>query len=284
MISQRTQQILDRLERHNAHPLTPAIKDAVIQAHTAAEAFAAKKAELASSGTLTPRGQHQALRDSLVHDYGKALARSRDPIRKAQREIKTRREALKVAAVDRTDVVGALDRQEIRSWLRTLDEGALVSLARTTSDKRILTAMIQAPPELSGLHKVKEAEYVAAEVERRYLEAQYPEELAALEDMQAVVDEGEAAIGVAQILMQSASELEDHQFEGLMRPIEQKIGAPWLLKNTRGLGADQVEIIQVVEVGADGKGSYRDATATDIANGVYYSDFNAFKTAQGLAA
>lgn len=62
-----------------------------------------------------------------------------------------------------------------------------------------------------------------------------------------------------------------HDFETLMRSIETH--RPWLTSDST----------QVVEVGADGKASYRKANEEDIANGVRYENFAAWQAAQGLA-
>jgi hypothetical protein len=276
--SLRTQQILDGLERVPDHPLKLVVKRSIIDAMTAADQFAAKKNELAKTGTLTERGQHQALRDSLVHQYGKDLARARDPITKARKDIKARRDALVIKAVDPANIAAALERQEIRAWLRTLDLNARQSVALTTKDRRVIEAMVTAPPELSGFDG--NLARLAEQVEERYMELTYGDEIAAIKSMEAVVDEGDAAIGAARVLIQGVTDLDDRDFNLLMRPIEQKIGAPWLLKSN---GSGGVERVMVVEV-TNGVASYRDASANDLSTGVYYKDAAEYQTAQGLAA
>ncbi|WP_409192042.1 hypothetical protein [Bradyrhizobium sp. RDM4] len=63
--------------------------------------------------------------------------------------------------------------------------------------------------------------------------------------------------------------MHDREFNALMSPIERSGGASWLLKITQGNGA---ELIQVVEVGEDGKASYREAKSSDISEGAYFKD------------
>jgi hypothetical protein len=116
-----------------------------------------------------------------------------------------------------------LERQEIRAWVRSLDLGVRQSVVIATKDRRILEAMLTAPPELSGIASPK----AAAEIEDRYIELTYPKELAELEAMEAVVAAGEAGLAVARNDMQSvAGHLHPHEFNELMKPIESKAAAP----------------------------------------------------------
>jgi hypothetical protein len=267
----RLQSLLSRIPDH---PLAPAIKASVIDAHAAAEAFAAKKAELSRAGTLTPKGQHQELRNALVHQYGKDLARARDPIRKARREIQTRREALKVKAVDPTNLAAALERQETRQWLRSLDLAARRAVALTTKDKRILEAAVVAPPELSGFDGP--LSNIIDQVEARYLELEHPDEIAALSAMETVIAEGNAGIDVAAVLIKGTSDLDDRQFDLIMKPLISKVGAPWIRKFTE----DGREVIRVIEPGSN---TAAVATPAQIADGVYYENHAAYLAARGIA-
>jgi hypothetical protein len=90
--------------------------------------------------------------------------------------------------------------------------------------------------------------------------------------MEAVVSEAEASMHIARNEMRSTIDLHPHDFDELMRPLETI--RPWLIDDRR----------QVCETGADGKPSYRPANETDLAFGVEYENFEAYKAAQGLAA
>jgi hypothetical protein len=158
--------------------------------------------------------------------------------------------------------------REIRAWVRQLDLGVRQSIVLGTSDRRILEAVVSAPPELSGFagHAA-----LAGRIENRYFELTYPGELAEIETLDSVVAEAEAAIAVARNEMRSTIDLHQHDFDALLKPLETI--RPWLLDDDR----------QVCEVGADGKPTYRAATETDVANGVRYKSFDEYKRAQGLA-
>jgi hypothetical protein len=297
-ISPRTQSLIDRLPKD--HPLTPAMKAAMIAALTAGEQYAGYKIAIASDKRMTELGRHQALQDALTGNHGKAWARAKAPVVKARKEIKSRRSALVIKSVDPANLAAALERQEIRQWFRSLDLGVRQSVAVGTKDVRILEALVTAPPELSGILGPK----AAAEIENRYIELTYPDELASIEAADAVVKEAEEAVGIAyhelrivlgavvaevaegersrnllsgrvmsHELLSVADDHESskHRFDELMRPIE--IIRPWLIDGRR----------QVCETGADGKPTYRKATEADLADGVEYENFEAYKRAQGLA-
>jgi hypothetical protein len=266
-ISPRTKTLIDRLPNH---PLAASMRTAMVDALGSAEAFADHKSTLARDGRMTPRGQQEALRESLTSTFGKQWAKAKAPIAKARAEIQTRRAALTVKAVDKTDMAAALERQEIRQWIRSLDIGVRQSVVASSSDRRILQAALSAPPELSGIANPK----AAAEIEDRYIELTYPSELTSIAAADAVVAEAEMAVAVARNELRSVVDIDmhPHDFDELMRPIETH--KPWITSDRK----------QVVEISSDGKVSYRLATETDLANGVQYKDLADFQAAQGQAA
>jgi hypothetical protein len=267
-ISARTKTLLDRLPKN--HPLAPSMRTAMIEALAAAEQFAGYKIGLSSDRRMTELGQRQALSESLAQNHGKQWARAKQPVTKARAEIKARRDALVIKSVDKTDIAAALERQEIRQWFRSLDLGVRQSIALASKDRRILEALVTAPPELSGIAGPK----AAAEIENRYIELTYPDELASIEAADAVVAEAEASMHIARNELRSTLDvgMHAHDFDALMKPVE--MIRPWLIDGRR----------QVCETGADGKPTYRKATEADLADGVEYKNFAEYQAAQGLAA
>jgi hypothetical protein len=266
-ISKLTQTLLDPFDRLPDHRLKPAMRDAVIAVRAASEGFTGRKIALQSDGRMTARGQQDALMESLTQNHGKQWARARAPIVKARKEHTARRAALVVKPMDPADLVGAVLRQEIRAWIRSLDVGVRQSVVLGSKDRRVLEAALSAPPELSGITNPR----AASEIEARYVEIVFPRELAELEAEDAVIAPAEAAVGIAYNEMRSTVDMHPHDFSELMRPIETI--RPWLIDGRR----------QVCETGADGKPTYRKATEADLADGVEYENFEAYKAAQGLA-
>jgi hypothetical protein len=267
-ISARTKTLLDRLPDH---PLSASMRTAMIAAAAASEGFAGHKIALESDGRMTPLGKSHALKEALTGNHGKAWARANASVLKARKEITARRDALVIKAVDKTDLAGALERQEIRQWFRSLDLGVRQPIALATKDRRVLEALVTAPPELSGIAGAS----AASEIEARYLELTYADELESISAADAVVAEAEAAMHVSRNELRSTIDVDMHprDFDEIMKPVETI--RPWIV------GDSGIE--QVVEVGADGKtATYRKATEADVAFGVRYKNLEEYKRAQGL--
>jgi hypothetical protein len=187
---------------------------------------------------------------------------------------------LVIKAVDPINVVAELQRQEIRNWLRSLDLSGRQLVAKTTKDQRVLEAMVTAAPELSGIVG-DHLGPLADEIEARYLELTYGPEIAEIKAIEEVLAEADAAIQVARQSLQMNSEMSERDFDRLMKPIEQGVGRPWLLKTgVRPDGADHVMVVTV----NNGVASYHEASNEEQTAGVYYKDAAEYRAAQGIAA
>jgi hypothetical protein len=264
-ISARTQLFLDRIRDH---ALSPAMRSVISECLAASENFVAMQRALERDGTLTARGQAVAL-DAELPKVLKAFVRATDPIKHAQSEIATRRAAMVIKQPDQANVSAAIERGEIRAYLRGLNPIDWHSLVETTEDPRILEAMVTAPPVLSGF-TADQAPLVDA-VKERYLQLNFGAEMSALDESAAVIAEASAAAQVARNEIQKASGLSDRDFAATMAPIEKKIGAPWLLKQPNG----DVLVVK------PGQNQYPVATADDLRDGVFYKDEAEWRAAQG---
>jgi hypothetical protein len=253
-VSPRTKTLLDRLPKD--HPLTPAMKAAMIAALAAAEQFAGHKIALASDGRSTPRGQREKLQEALTQNHGKAWARAKAPVAKARKEIEAERAALVIKPVDPTNFAAALERQEIRAWVRQLDLGVRQSVVLATKDRRILEAVVSAPPELSGF--AGDAAF-ASKVEDRYFELVYPDKLATIEAKNDVVGEAEACLHIARNELRSTIDLHQIDFDALMKPLEVD---RLLVTHDR---------TQVIGKRADGMATYRPASPDESENGELFT-------------
>jgi hypothetical protein len=212
-ISERTKTLLDRLPNH---PLAPSMKAAMIAAAAASEEFVVHKIALASDGRMTPRGQQEALRDALTNTHGKQWAKAKSLIAKERKAIEAERAALVIKPVDPTNFAAALERQEIRAWVRQLDLGVRQSVVLATKDVRILESVVSAPPELSGF--AGDAA-LASKIEDHYFELVYPAKLASIEAKSDVVGVAEDALGISYNEMRSTVDLHPHDFDELMKPL-----------------------------------------------------------------
>jgi hypothetical protein len=264
-VSPRTQSLIARLPKN--HPLAPAMKAAMIAAAAASEGFVGHRIALSADRRMTPLGQRQALQDALAGNHGKAWARAKASVVKARKEIEAERAELVIKPIDPANFAAALERQEIRAWVRQLDLGVRESVVLATKDRRILESVVSAPPELSGF--AGDAA-LASKIEAHYVELVFPDKLASIEAKNDVVSEAETALAISRNELRSVVDMHPHDFDELMKPIE--IIQPWLMDDGK----------QVCEIGADGKPSYRLATEADREIG-FKGSYDEYKRAQGLA-
>lgn len=264
-------QLLDRINPDHAQAET--LRNAALRCIEVAERFGDAKAKMNKGDRYTQAGLSAALREA-VPGYAAQLKAARAPIDKLDREVAERRAAMKVKTPDKADLAAAIERAEIRSFLRELPAGERNGLLVGTRDLRILEAALSAPPELSGLAG-ENMKPVAKQAESNYLSLVYGTEGAAVEALQDVVDEARAIARAARGRIQSESNLDNHAFDGVAGPAEQK-AVPWLLKQ----GNDTV---MVCEVDHDGKANYRLATEWEKANGQFFKDLAEYGAAHGDA-
>jgi hypothetical protein len=268
-VSARTKTIIDLVPK--GHRLTQPMIDAIIAASAAGEQFGGRKIALASDARMSALGRQQALNLSLTTNHGPALVRAGASVRKARAEHKAGYAALKVKPIDTTNSVAELRRMEMRTYLCSLDLIERQSFALTTESQLVLESILTAEvPGLAGFG-TQLAQFLP-QVEQRYREVVYPNELAELEAMDAVIAPAEQAIHISRNEMRSTVDMHQYDFDQLMRPVETI--KPWLVDDDK----------QVCEIDATGKPTYRAANETDRANGVRYDNFEAYQAAQGIAA
>jgi hypothetical protein len=157
------------------------------------------------SRKFTEQGIRQEMLETLKGSTAAQMRRARLPIDRAARELKDRRAALKRPVLDRTDVVAAGDRREIRSRLQSLPHIEQVKiLLNPNCDSRILEALLDGPRELSGV-----ADDVYAQVESAQLERLHGPALREIEEMESAVAEAVAAVDVARNDVRAQSGLEE---------------------------------------------------------------------------
>jgi len=108
-------------------------------------------AELAARGHLTEKGLREQLRAKLAANIVPELRGYREKITARREGIEKRRADLAKPTVDRSDIVGELQRQEIRSMLRTLPPGERFAMITTETSGALAAAALGAPREVTGL-------------------------------------------------------------------------------------------------------------------------------------
>jgi hypothetical protein len=266
------QVLLDRIRAD--HPKSATVRAAVSHAFDAANKFASTKAELAKGGKLTPAGQIDALRNSLP-GAAKQWAAAHSPIAKLAGEAQARRAALKVKAPAKDDFAAVHAQYEMRQFLLGLPKLDRMALLTGTNDVRIMESALSAPPELSGLAG-KEFEQIAKQVEARYFQMTAGTDIAELEELEALVDEAQAAMAVARGELRNVADMDQREFEAVVGPAVNSVRT-WLVKNGDG------KTPMVCSVDDNGNASYHQATPFEIETGTYYKNADEWRASREAA-
>jgi hypothetical protein len=129
------------------------------------------------------------------------------------------------------------------------------------ADPRILDAVLSMPRQVSG---VPEEIYTKAKTARE--EQLHGPLLREIEAAENVLSEARAVSAVARSGLMNTVELTQREFDKLMLPIENKVAAPWLLKQ-----GDKVLVV------VPGETTYREASPDQLREGKFYTDMQAYQ-------
>jgi hypothetical protein len=260
----RNQNILARIDRHE-HPDTAKLRAAAQRCLDVSERFSHKRAEVDQDTFLTRDGKRAHLIDALRKDYGRDLRDARGPLDVFAKNIAAVRDAIKPVMIDRTDVVAAMERQELRAFIRGLPHAEKTALLLENPDARFLDAVLDAPAALSG---VPPEIYGRAKQARE--EQIHGPVLRELEAMESLLADAQNAATIARNDLMGMIEMDERSFDRIMLPIENKQHAPWLKRE----GESVVVIVP-------GESTALPATADQLRDGVYYDSAAQFFEAHG---
>src|SRR5262249_7635353 len=103
------------------HTTMGALERSYLAAIDTASKVSARRNELKVTGKYTDSGVAEQLVPAALDEI-KRLRKAQNAIARAKVELAARRSRLKLKQPDQTNIVAALERQEIRSWLRSLDQ------------------------------------------------------------------------------------------------------------------------------------------------------------------
>lgn len=165
----------------------------------------AKKAELEKPGRLSASGVSEELRKELSKGIVPELRRTYRILDDRQRAIKQERALL---AKPKMEASEAPMRQEIRAYLRALEQGERMQALTNNPDPIILAAALEGPAALSGLN-----EQTRGHVVKAYLETNHAATLARLDDREEAYAVVRAAVDIAVMEMRANVGLEHHAFD-----------------------------------------------------------------------
>ena len=232
----------------------------------------AYKSEAAQSGQFTEAGLNEAAKRFALSSLAPTLYRGRLEIAAAKKEASEKRATLTLQPPDKTDVVGHLRRQEIRSFLRTLPDQKRREFIAGNIDRlepEMALAVIESPAELSGV----------LEADRRVLmdgalKAQHGAAITEITELERGIAIAEYAVELVRAEIAKDVGVDTHQFNQLAAPFEAKATAPYLKKFVeRG-----VEIIRTLKMSGNG-GIWAEATPEEVSSGIYYGSFAEYQAA-----
>jgi hypothetical protein len=245
------------IERMKAHPMRALLAKCL----DIAEAFADQCDFVARDRDLSDQGRTKAMQTNLRNAV-RDLRDARQPIDELRKTLESKRAVMKAPPFDRTDVVAALNRQELRAAMRGMDTAQRAALV--TSDPAFADALLEQPPILSGL--TPNEQFIVEAAQKARLETLFAPQLAEIAEIEATVNEAANIAGVARSDLQLKSGFQPIEFDAIATPIEQKLRAPWLIKSNGAAG----ETVMVVDV-VDGVASYRQATTDESRDGKFYA-------------
>jgi hypothetical protein len=230
----------------------------------AVDSIEARKADTLKSGKLTATGAADDALQYALSDLVPQFKKGRDTIQAAKREVASLRDKIKLQPSDKTDVVGAIRRWEMREFLRAMpdkDRRAYVSKRRENIDPELALAISELPAEFSGVLETDRNELLD-----RALRAQHGEAMDQLVELERAIEVTESAVEVGRDEVRLETGLPAHAFNERAAQIEAKAPTPWLRRE-----GEQTVVVEL------DKRVARPATPEEIATGAFYRDFDEFK-------
>jgi len=193
------------------------LRKAYLDAVDIGERLDTDRQRIQSDRNLTDVGKRDALAKSCAK-HAAALKCARLAVEGAERGIAEQKEALRPKPADKTDIAGALRRQELRAWLRGLsvDERAA---ALKEPNTEIVQAVVEMPAPVSGTNQAYYERMVAAAIENGN-----PGALDELEKLQSALATAKQAVGVAAEHVRDGAGVLTSMFDGWINENAGKVG------------------------------------------------------------
>jgi hypothetical protein len=208
----------------------------------AVDKIADHKAVAIKSKKFTADGVNADALQFAINNLVPTFKRGRIAIANARQEAAALRDKIKLQPVDKSDVVGFLQRQEIRDRLWEMspeDRGKYLARSIDRLDPTIALAVMEMPADMSPA-----PETVRTLLQDRALEAQHGGAVAELQELERAIDAAESVVETGRDeLRLEGGVFDPHEFDRLVAPIEAKHSAPWLKKFNEN-GVDVVRVMQ----------------------------------------
>src|SRR5262245_32489718 len=187
----------------------------------------ARSKSSAECGKFTTEGVKDDVLRFALDNLIPSLHKARQSIAKAKAEAADRKAKLALKTADPTDVAGAMRLQEIRTFVRHLDDDKREAWFRDRGDTipaEVKRAVVEMPPELSGVAKSRH-DLLTQDA----WQVQHGPELAEIADLDNAVEAAESAVEAARDEVRKECGIADiARFNELAAAVEAKHAAPWL--------------------------------------------------------
>jgi len=246
------------------------LEQVYLSALDSVDAVEGRKAESAKSGKFTADGlKADALQFAV--QLSPTFSRGRHQIAAAKREAAELRSKVKLQPADKTDLVSAMLRAEMRDFLRSKPQSERDAYIRANAEKldpQMALAVMEVPAELSGISVVQRDSLI-----ERALEAQHGDALKEVQELERAIEIAERAVNLGRDEIIKEAGADPHQFNQLAEPYENKVGLAWLRKV-----GDKVVVVDL------DRNVNRQPTPEELETGAYFADFEEYRTANGLPA
>ena len=240
------------------------LRRAYLGALDAVDAVEARKADALKSGKFTPAGAADDALQFALSELVPAFKQGRNTIDAAKREAKSLRDEIRLQSPDKSDVVGAMRRREMREFLRGMpakERNAYVSQRRESMDPDLALAIVEMPAEFSGVIESDRNDLLD-----RALEAQHGENMTQLKKLESAIEIAESAVETGRDEVRLETGLDAQTFNDRATPFEAKTSVPWLRRRKAADGTEQTVVVDLE------RGVERPATPEEIHSGAFYRD------------
>jgi hypothetical protein len=272
-------QLLQQIEKNPLRSKVAAAVDIVADFEKDAEAVGLDR-------RLSPEGK----RDKAQGNLRKALRDLRDTRKTALDEHHSKTESMRAAAtklptIDKTDLVAALNRRELRDASRAMTSGQRsMYLTGERRSVAFIDSLLEFPddPWIAGIniHDPGEREIFEMVKQERLRDFHGPL-IDTIAERDAVESEAQMIIDVARNDLKMHSGLEDRAFAEFAKPIESKAGACWLKKSTDLDGNEKIIVLDLAPL--PGAPTSRWATPDEIRDGKFYENLAAYQADRSAA-
>ncbi len=207
------------------------LEDVYLKALGTVDSAEARRAAAVQSAKFTSEGIKADVLQYGASQLARVLKKGKAQIAAAKREAAELRAKIKPPAADRSDVVGAMLRAEMRSFVKNHPDrdGYLRDLDKLSPEMAL--ALREVPPELSSISPLQHSALL-----EKSLAAAHPEAIAEVTELERAISLAEKAADLARDEIAREAETDRLHFDEIAKPFEERSGAEpvWLRKMTEG--------------------------------------------------